>query len=217
MVFIGRNPRKGAMKVKLTQPLPAFRIDDAAVLERLWRVLEAKCAEAGPPWGSLSVSEKVRVAGRRTPEEHEHEHEYRNIDELRRTPGGPVLLRDYRLYVSTPGDSDGRCASFRASSFGAASVEANAPDAAWCREVGAAFLAAAMVSVEVLGWHPAVALPLWSSFLVLAMWQDRIFRRRHPRPASRRTTRPARERGVRRPTSRPGSRRNRGARGGAAA
>lgn len=35
------------MTVKLTQPLFAFRIDDA-VLERLWHVLESKCAEAGP-------------------------------------------------------------------------------------------------------------------------------------------------------------------------
>ena len=198
----GRNPRKDALKVKLSQPLPAFRIDDA-VLERLWRILEAKCAEAGPPRSSLSISEKVRVAGRRTPEEHEHV--YRNVDELRRTPGGPVLLRDYQLFVSTTGDSDGRCVSFWASGFGAASVVADAPDAAWCREVvdavlellrphaawygivhrgatwvmpaatGAAFLAAAVVSVEVLGWHPAVALPLWSLFLALPMWQDRIF------------------------------------------
>ena len=37
------------------------------------------------------------MAGRRTPEEHEHK--YRSVDELRRTPGGPVL-RDYRLHVS---------------------------------------------------------------------------------------------------------------------
>lgn len=213
----GGNPRKDTVKVKLSQPLPAFRIDDA-VLERLWRLLEAKCAEAGPPRGSLSVSEKVRVAGRRTPEEHEHE--YRNVDELRQTPGGPVLLRDYGLYVSTPWDSDGRCVRFRASGVGAASVEADAPDAAWCREVvdavlellrphavwygivhrgapwvmpsalGAAFLAAAVVSVEVLGWHPAVALPLWASFLALGMWPNRIFpaadirvRRREAQPA----------------------------------
>ena len=199
----GRNPQEDdAVKVRLRQPLPAFRIDDA-VLERLWRLLEAKCAEAGPPRGSLSVSEKVRVAGRRTPEEHEHK--YRKVDELRRTPGGPVMLRDYRLYVSTSWDSDGRDVSFWASGCGVASVEANAPDAAWCREVvdavlellrphavwygivhrgdpsvmpaamGAVFLAVAVVSVEVLGWHPAIAFPLWSSFLALAVWQDRIF------------------------------------------
>ena len=64
----GRHPPADATTVKLTQPLPAFRIDDA-VLEWLWHVLEAKCAEAGPPPGSLSVSEEVRMAGRRAPEE----------------------------------------------------------------------------------------------------------------------------------------------------
>lgn len=103
-----------------------LRIDDA-VLERLWRILEAKCAEVGPPQSSLSVSEEVRVAGRRTPEEHEHK--YRSVDELRRTPGGPVL-RDYRPHVSTPWDRDGRHVSFSASGGRTAWVGMEAPDAA---------------------------------------------------------------------------------------
>ena len=167
------------MTVKLTQPLPAFRIDDA-VLDRLERLLKAKCAEAGPPQGSLSVSERVRVAGRRTPEEHEHK--YGSVDELRRPSGGPVLLRDYRLHVSTPWDSDGRYVSFSASGGGTASVGMEAPDAAWCREVTDAVLGvlrphavwygmlhrasygtiaavtaasvAAMLALWALGWHP---------------------------------------------------------------
>ena len=125
------------MTVKLTQPLPAFRIDDT-VLERLWRMLEAKCAEVGPPQGSLSVSEKVRVADRRTPEEHDHK--YGSVGELRRTPGGLALLRDYRLYFSTPWGRDGRYVSFSAAGGSAASVGMEAPDAAWCRKVADAVL-----------------------------------------------------------------------------
>ena len=62
------------MPVTVTQQVPAFRMDDAA-LERLWCTLEAKCAEAGPTAGRLSVRETVRVAGRRTPEKHEHEYQ----------------------------------------------------------------------------------------------------------------------------------------------
>ena len=50
------------MPVTVTQQVPAFRMDDAA-LERLWCTLEAKCAEAGPTAGRLSVRETVRVAG----------------------------------------------------------------------------------------------------------------------------------------------------------
>lgn len=50
------------MSVTLTQQVPAFRMDDAT-LERLWSVLEAKCAEAGPPTGRLTVRERDRGAG----------------------------------------------------------------------------------------------------------------------------------------------------------
>jgi hypothetical protein len=121
------------MSVKLTQPVPAFRIDDA-VLERLWRALETKCAEAGPPAGTLSVWETVRVAGRRAPEKHEHE--YQSIDELRRASSGPGLLRNYLLRVSSPWGGDHRRVTFHASGGGrAAWVEVNAADAEWCREV----------------------------------------------------------------------------------
>ena len=121
------------MPVTVTQQVPAFRMDDAA-LERLWCTLEAKCAEAGPTAGRLSVRETVRVAGRRTPEKHEHE--YQSIDELRRASSGPVLLRNYRLNVSSPGDDGCRRVSFGAAGGGAAAtVEASAPEAPWCREV----------------------------------------------------------------------------------
>jgi len=73
------------MAVTLTRRAPAFRIDDAA-LDRLWRALGAKCAEAGPPDGTLTVRETLRTAGRPTPEKHEHT--YRSIDDLRRASNG---------------------------------------------------------------------------------------------------------------------------------
>ncbi len=120
------------MAVKLTRRAPAFRIDDA-VLGQLWRALGAKCAEAGPPDGTLTVRETVRAAGR-TPEKHEHE--YRSIDDLRRASKDARLLRDYTLRVSSPWGDDHRSVSiyaFRAG--GPASVEVSAPEAPWCHEV----------------------------------------------------------------------------------
>ena len=121
------------MAVTLTRRAPAFRIDDAA-LDRLWRALEAKCGEAGPSTGTLTVRETVRAAGRRTPEKHEHE--YQSIDDLRRASNGTRLLRDYALSVSSPWGSDYRRVTFRAfRGGGTASVEASAPEAHWCHDV----------------------------------------------------------------------------------
>ena len=190
------------MSVKLTQQVPAFRIDDA-VLERLWCTLEAKCAEAGPPTGTLSVWETVRVAGRRTPEKHKHQ--YQSIDELRRASSGPDLLRNYWLSVSSPWGSDCQRVIFHASGGGsAASVEVEAPDAEWCREVadtvldllrpytlayaivhrgGAPYTAigavtiATVVSMGVFHEHPwvvSLAFALQMSFMALILCRDRI-------------------------------------------
>ena len=66
------------MSVKLTEQVPAFRIDDD-VLERLWRGIEAKWAGEEPAMNTLTVHETVRVAGRRTTEEHEQD--YQSVDE----------------------------------------------------------------------------------------------------------------------------------------
>ena len=152
------------MSVKLTQLVPAFRID--AVLEELWRALEAKWDGEKPSTNSLTVYETVRAAGRRTREHHQHE--YRSVDELRRAQGGPGLLREYTLYVASWGSREVR---FRAPGGGsAAAVEVTARDAEWCREVADAVL-------EVLRphrlWYAIVhrggpwALPL-AAILVLA-------------------------------------------------
>ncbi len=115
------------MSVTLTQQVPAFRMDDAT-LERLWSVLEAKCAEAGPPTGRLTVRERVRGAGRRTPETHEHEYQW--VDDLRGASSGPGLLRDYALSVSSPWGDNYRRVRFRAPGGGrAAWLEVSAPEA----------------------------------------------------------------------------------------
>ena len=81
----------------------------------------------------LTVRETVRIAGRRAPEEHRQD--YQSVDELRRAPGGPGVLQDYTLTVSSWGKEsrDVRFCAYVAG--GAATVEVNAADAAWCREV----------------------------------------------------------------------------------
>ena len=119
------------MSVTLKEQVPAFRIDDDA-FERLWRGVEAKWAGEEPAVNTLTVRETVRVAGRRTPEEHEQD--YQSVDELRRAPG-PGVLRAYTLYISSWG-KEKRAVRFGAYGGGsAATVEVNAVDAAWCREV----------------------------------------------------------------------------------
>ena len=120
------------MSVKLTEAVPAFRIDDS-VLERLWQSVEAKWAGEKLARNTLTVRETVRVAGRRTPEKHEQD--YQSIDELRREPSSPGVLRAYTLAVSSWG-KESREVRFGAHGGGhAATVEVNAADAAWCREV----------------------------------------------------------------------------------
>lgn len=120
------------MAVKLTRRAPAFRIDDA-VLEQLWRALETKCAEAGPPDGALTVRETVRAAGRTA---EKHENKYAGIDDLRRASNGFRLLRDYTLNVSSPWGDDYRSVSIYAfRSGGTASVDVSAPEAPWCHDV----------------------------------------------------------------------------------
>ena len=90
---------------KLTQQVPAFRADDA-VLGQLWRAIEAKCGEAGPPSSSLTVYETERAAGRGTKERHTYE--YQSMDDLRRSSNEPALLREYTLSVSSPWGDDYR-------------------------------------------------------------------------------------------------------------
>ncbi len=120
------------MSVRLKEQVPAFRIDDDA-FERLWRSVEAKWAGEEPARNTLTVRETVRVAGRRTPEEHEQD--YQSVDELRRATGGPGVLRAYTLYISSWG-KESRAVRFGAYGGGStATVEVNAADAAWCREV----------------------------------------------------------------------------------
>ena len=156
------------MAVKLTRRAPAFRIDDA-VLEQLWRALGAKCAEAGPPDGTLTVRETVRAAGR-TPEKHENQ--YRSIDDLRRASNDDRLLRDYTLRVSSPWGDDHRLVSIYASRAGGpASVEVSAPEAAWCHDVMDTVLDLLRPHRT---WHAAAHLggpwaPLWAMGALVAM------------------------------------------------
>lgn len=120
------------MSVKLTEQVPAFRIDDR-VLERVWRGVEAKWAGEQPEVNTFTVRERVRIAGRRAWEDHQHD--YQSVDDLRRMPGRPDVLRNYTLAVSSWG-KESREVRFGASGDGyAATVEVNAADAAWCREV----------------------------------------------------------------------------------
>lgn len=116
----------------LRHQVPAFRMDDA-VLEEVWRAIEAKCAEAGPPSSRLTVHETLRAPGRGARERHEYK--YRSIDDLRRASNAPTLLQDYRLSVSSPWGDDYRSVCFFASGSGAAWMETSAPDAGWCHEV----------------------------------------------------------------------------------
>lgn len=189
------------MAVTLKQQVPAFRIDDA-VLARLWRALEAKWAGEKPAMSYLTVRETVRAPGRRAPEEHEHK--YQDIDELRRASSGPGLLRHYHLTVSSWG-KDGRGVSFGAFGGGsAASVEVNAADAEWCREVvdtvldllrphtlwyaivhrggfwappaAALFLAGVTIIASlVLAQWSVLAFALYLALLAVILWRERIF------------------------------------------
>ena len=148
------------MSVTLKEQVPAFRIDDDA-FERLWRGVEAKWAGEEPAVNRLTVSETVRVAGRRTPEEHEQD--YRSVDELRRATGGPGVLRAYTLAVSSWG-KESRKVRFGAYGGGrAATVEVNAADAAWCREVVDTVLE--LLRPHTL-WYAAVhRISLWALFV----------------------------------------------------
>ena len=120
------------MSVRLKEQVPAFRIDDDA-FEQLWRGVEAKWADEEPSRNTLTVRETVRVAGRRTPEEHEQD--YQSVDELRRATGSPGVLRAYTLYISS-WSKESREVRFGAYGGGSpATIEVNAADAAWCREV----------------------------------------------------------------------------------
>ena len=131
--FGKRNaPQQQKRSTTLKQDVPAFRADDA-VLEQVWRAIEAKCGEAGRPSSSLTIYETVHAAGRGTKERHTYE--YESIDDLRRSSNEPALLRHYTLSVSSPWGEDCRRVYFFASRHGAASVEISAPDADWCHEV----------------------------------------------------------------------------------
>ena len=190
------------MSVNLTEQVPAFRIDDD-VLERLWRGVEAKWAGEEPAMNKLTVRETVRIAGRRAPEEHRQD--YQSVDELRRAPGGPGVLQDYTLTVSSWG-KESRDVRFGAyGDGGAATVEVNAADAAWCREVVDtvlellrphtpwyaavhrispwALIAAAILAVVSVPLASSWGFPQWSvlafalylAFLAVILFRERIF------------------------------------------
>lgn len=147
------------MSVKLTEQVPAFRIDDR-VLKRLWRGVEAKWAGKEPAVDTFTVRETVRDAGRRALEEHQQN--YQSVGELRRAPGGPGVLRHYTLTVSSWG-KESREVRFGAYGGGyAATVEVNAADAAWCREVADTVLE--LLRPHTL-WYAAVhRISLWVPF-----------------------------------------------------
>ena len=191
------------MSVTLTQTVPAFRINDGT-LERLWWTLEAKCAEGEPATSSLTVRNRIRAAGRRTPEQHQQE--YQSIDALRRASSGSTLLRDYTLSVSSPWGDNHRSVRFSALGDGsAASLEVTAPAAEWCHEVvaavleqlrpyrawyalahrggnGAIFLAIGVVACVTLGvllllqqvWATVAALACQSSLTALILSRERL-------------------------------------------
>ena len=125
------QPRR-KQEVTLTGRAPAFRADDL-VLERVWRIMEAKCAEAGEPSGDLMVYETAGGFGWGTRERREYT--YVCVEDLRRSSDGPGLLREYTLSVSSPWGDDYRRVRLTADRFGAARITAIAPDAEWCREV----------------------------------------------------------------------------------
>ena len=137
-------------EVTLEQSIPAFRTNDA-VLEQVWRTMSTKCAEVGEPTGRLRISERVR-SPRSGPRE-EREYKYESIDDLRRSPDAPSLLRHYTLSVSSP-FGDNYC-SVRLShyTYGRASVTATGPDPEWCHDV----IAAVLVHLQPhAAWHSFV-------------------------------------------------------------
>ena len=123
--------------VTVTQEVPAFRADDS-VLDRVWRAIEARCAEGGTPSGTLTVYRSLRGSQRAARERHRYE--YQSVDDLRRAARGPGVLREYALDISSPWDEDHRRVRFAASGRGPATIEAIAADAEWCREVVEAVL-----------------------------------------------------------------------------
>lgn len=190
------------MSVRLIQPVPAFQVDDT-ILGGVWRAIETKWDGQRPSTSTLTVYERVRATGRRAAEEHQHK--YRSIDELRRAPSGPAVLREYTLSVGSWGDSS-REVYFRTPGRGsAASIEVNAADAEWCREVVdtilkmlqphmlwysavhrvslwvlllAAVLALVSVTISASLGFPEWSVPavaLYLSLTVVVLWRERIF------------------------------------------
>lgn len=132
------TPNSGERReVTLEQSIPAFRANDA-VLEQVWRTMCTKCAEVGEPTGWLRIYETVRTS-RSGPRE-ECEYKYESIDDLRRSPRGPSLLREYTLSVSSPWGDNYRNVRLSHYRHGRASVTATGPDAKWCHKVIAAVL-----------------------------------------------------------------------------
>ena len=120
------------MRVRLTPTVPAFRIDDL-VLERLWRLLEERCALEDDGTSCLSVTERVCVPGQRGTEERTHE--YRTVADLRRGSRDERVLRRYRLTVSSSWRNDSHKVLFLASGGGPVSLEVSGPDPGWCHEM----------------------------------------------------------------------------------
>ena len=118
--------------MKLTQPLPPFRIDDA-VLDRLWRTLEAKWNGEKPSSSTLTVCERTRGAAHDAREEHRHD--YQSVNELQRTTGGSGLLREYALSVYSWGPDSRGVRLYSPGGGGAATIEVEGTDAEWCHEV----------------------------------------------------------------------------------
>ena len=120
------------MRVQLTPTVPAFRIDDL-VLERLWRLLEERCALEDDGTSRLSVTDRVSVPGQRGTEERTHE--YRTVADLRRGSRDERVLRRYRLTVSSSWRNDSREVLFFAPGGGPVSLEVSGPDPGWCHAV----------------------------------------------------------------------------------
>ena len=157
------------MSVKLTQPLPPFRIDDA-VLERLWRTLEAKWTGEKPSSSKLTVCERTRGAAGRAREEHRHA--YQSVKELQRATSGSGLLREYTLSVYSWGDDSRGVSLYAPGGGGAATIEVEGAHAEWCREVLDTVLNLlrphtvwyAMVHRHGLGT------PIWAALVLGAAW-----------------------------------------------
>ena len=121
--------RRQKQDITVTEDVEAFRADDVALAE-VWRIMEAKCAEAGEPSATLTVY--LTLARRGTRERHEYE--FQSIGDLRRSTNRPDLLREFTLRASSPWGDDYRRIRLSTNPRFPATAEATASDPEWCRE-----------------------------------------------------------------------------------